>query len=290
MSLLSLSLTAALLAADPPPAVEETFINRSQGVALQAAVGYGPSGDHLAGNLGFAATGLRFEKRWLTAWDALVYGAFGYLANARPYLQWAGARTHLAGDFGYRFGDGAWAPFGGGALMVQASAMAHPGLDISALDTVNNPDGWGGINAAAHVRVEGGMSRLSGDRSELLVGFVQEGWRNKGLNRPAMTFTGIGLSARYDLMKRLTAIVEVSLGWSPVSHDSVLQFSNQTTREDLLASVQYKFHSGWWLSGSFGIGRDMDSTRYWNGLTYNTAHSQDLEIGIAFGAPLGRQN
>ena len=183
VTLLALALGAGSARADDPP-----FVTIAQGAVLSVNAGASQVGDHLVGGLGVQSNGLRSSnRRWLLQWDALAVARGGWLANQHPYRLFVGARGHGSGELGLRLSpvgavgrledlevsSSAWSPYFGGRLDASIAAMTHPGVAFSALDTINNSDGFGGLTSSGFIRAVGGLSLLDDSKSLLLVGFVQ---------------------------------------------------------------------------------------------------------------------
>jgi len=293
------SLSSVLLGACLPlgllggrAAAEPAFDSGVRGAIVDAGIGTGAAGDDLMFELGGQWAGLRSvrERLCLLQWDALVAGRGGYLASEHPYLLLVGARETAWAEGGYRFSASKrWSAYAGARLANEVRIMVHPGLALSALDTINNVDGVGGVAASGAIRADFGASLLEAERSLLLVAFVEEALEAAEINTPGRAFTTFGIGARFDIARRLTASVEIARGVTPARADPLLGLTDRTTRTGGAAIVRKLFSNGMWLSAMASLERDTDHVVYaGSGATYDTADAPSFGLTFLYGLPLGR--
>lgn len=274
----------------PPSAL---FDNSVLGAIGDGGIGTSMAGDTLMLELGGQWAGLRTvrDRRWLAQWDALVAGRGGYLANEHPYLSLVGGRETAWGEAGYRFrAQRRWSPYLGVRLGNEIDLMKHPGLAWSDLATINNVDRVGGIVAGGLIRVAFGGSFLDDRRSLLVVAFIQEQLNAAETNTPAQAFTGVGLGARFDVARRLTASVEGAWGVTPTRRDSLRELTDRTARIAAAIGVRKIFCNGMWAGLSSSIERDSDHLVYFvTGNVYDTANAPRFGVSLLYGFPLGRR-
>jgi hypothetical protein len=252
-------LLPALAAAEPelPPGTSEASY-AGLGPQLAAGLGAGASGDDLVAELGVRLYAFRaLERRWLRISDVSFGARGGVLANAHPYLGFVGGRG--SGDFelGYRFAPEAdVSAFVSGRVAANLQVMGHPGLAMSALDTINSSDGFGGVTLDGFARLSGGASWLVGGRSLLLAAFAQEALRAPRVVAPGMAFTEFGLSARTDLSRSFVAELEAFAGFTAHSGNNALLISEQSYHLEASGWLKKLFENGWWVGLNVSWGRD----------------------------------
>jgi hypothetical protein len=259
------------------------------GPVLNAGLGLGKIGDDLVGDLGAQCDGLVSRGSWLIQWNALVGFRGGVLANTNPYTSFVGGTGHAYGEAGYRFSNARVSPYVSGRLAANLTVMGHPGLAISAMNTLNNADGFGGVNFDGALRASGGVSLLSGDTSGLLTAFVQEAAFAAGVYTPGRTFTEVGVGGRYDLFRSFTVWLDVMVGFRPLQVDSGLQTTDAQTRVQLAGGLRKRFGNGVWFGVSASGAHDTDHVVYSQShTTYDTANPWTTTLTLSFGVELWR--
>jgi hypothetical protein len=272
---------------------EAELRTRDQGAVVGAGIGTSLVGDDLMVTLGAESLGLRSfgDHRWLLQWEALLALRGGYLANEHPFLPLAGGVARANGELGYRFAPARlWSGYLGARIDGELQAMASPGLSPSALNTINNSDGFGGITALGTVRIDGGASYLTAWRSLLLVAFIQEALRAPEIDAPGAAFLEGGLAARFDVAARLTAWVDAFWGKTPAAAHVALGFTDQTTHQEVDAGFRETFRNRLWLEAFVSLSQDTDHIVYGqSGTIYDTATAPTFSLTIALGIPFGSQ-
>ncbi len=263
------------------------------GAIVEGQIGTSRAGDALMFEIGGQIAGLRTlrDGRWILLWDVRAAGRGGYLANQLPYLFLIGAREVAWAEGGYRFGaSGRLSPYLGARLGNEGHVMVHPGLALSAFDTVNDVDRVGGTALAGSARIDFGASFLDDRRSFLLVAFVQEDLRSALVNTPAQAFTEGGLGVRLDVASGTTVEVEGLFGLTPARRNSYLGFTDRTTRVAGMANARKMFRNGMWIAASISLERDGDHVVYDNGgAIYDSKDAPRFDLAILYGVPLGRR-
>jgi hypothetical protein len=251
------------------------------------------AGDTLMFELGGQWAGLRVvrDRRWLLQWDALVAVRGGYLANQHPYLFLIGGHELAWGEAGFRFwAPRRWSPYAGLRLGNELMLMKHPGLAWSDIDTVNSVDRVGGTVAAGLIRVTFGASWLDGQRSWLVLAFIQEELNAAETNTPAQAFAGVGVGARFDVARSLSASVEASWGVASERRDSLRALTDQTSRSAGALTFRKTFANEMWAGLSTFIARDSDHIVYFvTGNVYDTANAPRFGVSLLYGFPIGRR-
>jgi hypothetical protein len=290
-----LILGAALARAQPlaptSAASEDALTYTWLGPTLTAGLDAGAVGDALLGEVGLQAFSLRHDRaHWLLLWDALVAAKGGVLGNERPYTSMVGGRAAGAFEAGYRFREElGWSPYLSGRLAANLQVLGHPGLSLAELNTINDSDGVGGVTANGAVRVAGGFSLLERAHSVLLVAFVQEAFISPGTVRSGAAFTELGVGARIDLARSLTAGLEVFGGLAPVAHTQTLNLNSQTYHLEIGGFVRKTFGNGVWLSLALSWGRDSSRLEYLDtGTVYNSIQAASFAATLGVGIALWR--
>jgi hypothetical protein len=269
-----------------------SFDDSVRGAVADGGIGTGMVGDSLMFEIGgqWAAIRSYAGHQWLLQWDALLAARGGYLANEHPYLFLIGGHEIAWAEVGRRFvAHHAWSPYAGARLGNELFLMKHPGLAWSDVDTINSVDRVGGTVAAGLIRVDAGTSLLDDRRSLLLVAFVQEELHAAETNTPGQAFLGFGAGARFDLLHSLAASAEASLGFAPERRDSLLQFTDSTTRVAASLAVRKTFRNGMWASLSTFIARDSDHMVYYaSGNVYDTVSAPQFGLSLFYGLPVER--
>lgn len=270
-----------------------TFDSAVQGAIVDAGIGTSADGDTLMFEVGGEWAGVKTfrDGSWLLQWDALLAGRGGYLANQHPYFFLIGGKELAWAEAGYRFsGSGRWSPYLGGRLGNDARIMAHPGLALSAFDTVNNADRVGGDGASGLIRVDVGASFLDAQRSLLLVAFVEEALRAREINTGGQALAGVGIAARFDIAHSVATSVEIIRGVTPTRTDQLRGSTDQTTRTGGAAAFRKVFHNQMWFGASVFLERDTDHIVYAasaaSAATYNTASAPWFGMTVLYGLPL----
>ena len=274
----------ATAAAAPAPGEFQTVLF---GPVVDVALGSAAVGDSLLGDLGGEYLGLQSlrDRRWLLQWDTLVAARGGTLANTHPFTGLLGLRTAASAELGHRWlRRGALALYAGGRLDGELSVLTRPGTPIDRLDTINSVDGVGGVVGSGAVRVDVGLSELDTARSLLIVGFFQEALRAPGIVTPGGAFAEGGVSARFDLTRRLTAWLEALAGQSTPRTDAALGTRDQTTVIEVAGAVRAIFRRNMWLTASGSIGQELDRRTYQgSAAVYRTASPPSLQGTLAYG-------
>lgn len=300
--LLAVLAAAVCWAAEPPPAASlseeepEPYRDVTLSPTLTGGLGLGLIGDHLVGELGARTLGLEvmYGRRWLLQWDGLVAFRGGVLANTIPYTSFLGGSSHGFAELGFRFQpQSPRSAYLGGRLAANLQVMAHPGVAMSELSTLNNSDGFGGVTLDGAGRVAGGVSLLDGERSLLLVGFLQEALVAPGLVTKGAAFTELGLGARFDLAERFSVCLEALVGSTPLVANPALELSNQTIRLQAGGELRKTFTSGVWLGLAASYTRDSHRLVYTvpsGAVTYGSANPGTIAITLSFGVILWRKS
>jgi hypothetical protein len=258
-----------------------------------ADFGYGSSmvGDSLLGELGGQFTGIQSfrDRALLVQWNGLLAARGGILGNTKPYTELIGGHAVASAEAGYRWRRGRrWSPYTGANLNGDLTLLDHPGTSFGQLNTLNDLDGVGGFNSHGAVRVDAGASWLAGAHSLLLVAFFQETVRAAGVYTPGITFSELGLAARWDVARRLTLSLEGLAGRAPSTTQPSLATIDQKTDVALSAVARKLFANGMWLGATSSLGRQMDHRAYpASGTTYDSADAWTFEVTVFYGFPLG---
>ena len=274
--------------AEPPAPFDSTIL----GAVADGGIGTSMAGDTLMFEIGGQFAGLRSlrDRRWVLQWDALLAARGGYLANQHPYLFLIGGHELAWAEGGYRFdAPSPWSAYAGLRLGNEVQILAHPGLGLSDVDTINSVDRVGGAVAAGVMRVAVGASFLDGWRSLLVVAFLQEELHAAEANTPAQAFTGAGLGARLDLARRLELSADGFWGVAPLRRQSLLGLTDRTTHVAASATFRKTFRNRMWTGASIFIERDSDHLVYSGGLSYDTTNAPRFGVAIVYGFPLGRR-
>ncbi len=259
------------------------------GPVLNGGLGLSNVGDDLVGDLGAQCDGLMSKGSWLISWNALVAFRGGVLANTNPYTSFLGGTGRGFGEVGYRFSSARLSPYVSGRLAANLSVMGHPGLAISEMNTLNNADGFGGVNLDGALRVSGGLSFLTGDTSGVVTAFVQEAAIAAGVFTPGRTFTEVGVGGRSDLFRSFSIWLDVLVGFRPVQVDSALQRTDAQTRLQLAGGLRKRFGNGVWFGFSASGAHDTDHVVYsQTKTTYDTANPWNTTVTLSFGVELWR--
>jgi hypothetical protein len=229
------------------------------------------------------------QEAWVVRWQGGAVGRGGKLANEHPFLLLLGGDERLAVSAGRRFQPAnTWSPYVGLSADQEARWLGHPGLSPSALDTVNNVDGVGGLGLEGTLRLESGLSLLDGQHALLVTAFVGEQAQRAQINLPAFAFTTLGVSARLDTRGGLTAEADAWWGTTPVRHDAARGFRDRTARTALAGLVRHTLGAHMWLSLASSWTRDTDRITYDPGdLVLHTVDAPTFTVTAAWGWTLG---
>jgi hypothetical protein len=286
-----LPLLAFAAAADEAALVERAS-EASFSPVVKGGFGLGLIGYDLVAELGFESLGHEvLADRWLLQWDALLAFRTAVLANTWPLTGFYGAASHGFVELGTRFQPAqVWSPYLGARVGSIASAIAHPGTALIAVNTLNANDGFGGLAVEGTGRVAAGASRLEGGNALLLTAFVQEALFAAGAVLPGLALTEVGLNGRLDLHRHLTVTLEALVGFAPTRANTGLQLTDQKTRLQFSAGVRKTFSNGVWLAFAASYARDSDRTVYTRTNTvYESAHAGLTTSTMSLGIPLWSQ-
>ena len=276
--------------ADQPLAIPD-YHEVALGPVINGEASTGMVGDGYMGGIGVASFGLRSQqRRWLLQWDASLGARVGDLFNQYAHTLFVGGAAHFIGEIDRRFGPMLpWRPYLGVRLAVDRQVMSRPGMKISALKTINNSDGFGGVSAEALLRVVAGLSFLDSARSFLLFALVQERLRSPGVVVRGAAFTEVGLGIRLDLRNRIALWVEGTVGTTRAVPNRALQFTDQTTHVACDTWLRRSFAKGFWLALSVKYGRDSDTIVYQQGQSiFATVDPAHLSASLLLGWNLWR--
>jgi hypothetical protein len=298
----SLCAAAVLLAAAPealaqqsaPPAVPALpeYASVVRGATADFSFGSTAAGYSLLGDVGLQSAGIRTirDRAWVIQWDRSIAVRGGILGNTHPLADLYGGAASASVEVGRRWRPShRWSPYTGANLNGQLSLVTHPGTPFDKLDSINDVDGVGGLNAHIAARLVGGASFLDGGgaHSLLLFAFAQETARAPGVVAPGITFTEAGAGARWDVAGRLMVQIEGLAGESPVSTDDGLRSTDRKTELALSASVRKIFANGMWVAASSSLARQYDHRVYLDGgATYDTADVPSFNVALTYGVPI----
>jgi hypothetical protein len=268
------------------------FESSVRGSNVNASVGTSRVGDSLLGEVGGRWEGIQslYAARWLLEWDLSLGLRGGYLANEHPYLFLLGPSGRSFVEAGYRFDARRDAsPYAGLRVSDEVQLLAHPGRALAAFKTSNDVDGVGGALARGSLRADLGVSFLGAGRSLLLVGFVEEALQARQVNAEALALTQVGVAARLDLRRNLSASLEGAYGVSPARRDAQLGTSDRTTRLSTALSLLWAFANRSWLSARSSLSRDADRLTYAGQRSYHTANPPAFSAELSYGFSLERR-
>ena len=261
------------------------------GGVAEASVGTSAAGDKLMGELGGEWAGLRSDwpGRWLVDWDLRAAFRAGVLGNTPQPLSLLGGHLAAWGGLGLRTSvTSPWSPYVGSRLGGDLLVMTHPGLSLSALNTVNNMDGVGGVVAGGVASLELGASLLEESQALRIVAIVQESLHTSGTYTPGFAFTDVGVGVRFDVAESLTISTNVVVGAAPTRSNAALGYTDQTFHGRVDFGLRKVFHNGMWLRVGLGAERYVDQVTYTPGATYRTADAFTFSLVTSFGFPLWR--
>jgi hypothetical protein len=262
------------------------------GAVAEASVGTSAAGDSLMGELGAEWAGLQSDRpgRWMVDWDLRAAFRAGALANSLQPLSLFGGHFSAWGGIGLRTSPaGPWSPYVGGHLGGDLLVMVHPGLPSSALNTLNNMDGVGGVVASGVVGLELGTSMLERSHSLRIVAIVQESLHTSGTYTPGFAFTDVGVGVRFDVAQSLSTSVDVVVGAAPTRSNAALGYTDQTLHGRVDFGLRKAFHNGMWLRVGLTAERYVDQITYTPGTSYTTADAFTFSLVTSFGFPLWRK-
>ena len=269
------------------------FGSQVRGLIADVGIGTSSVGDSLLGELGGQWQGLQSlsSRRWLLSWDLRASLRGGYLANQHPYLFLLGGRLASSAEGGYRTqAERELSPYFGLRLANEEQFLAHPGRSYADYDQYNSVDGVGGLLLRGALRLEGGASWLSRERSLLLLGFVEESFQDLQVYTEALLLTQLGLSARFDLHNGLSARLEGAWGISPEHSDPERAFRDRTHRVSLAGQFRWVFQQRSWIAAHVTLARDGDHLQYAGGRSYDTASAPVFSADVTYGFSLERRS
>lgn len=272
-----------------PKAAEDTYT--WLGPVLAATLDTSDVGDALLGELGAQVFSLRHDdQRWLVLWDGVVALKGGVLGNSRPYTSMLGARAQGNVEVAYRFANNeGWSPYLSGKAGANLQILGHPGLSLADLNTINESDGVGGVNAQGLVRIAGGVSLLDGTNSVLLGALIQEAFRAPGFVKPGQALSEAGLTVRVDLARSFSLQLDGVAGFAPSVKNDALNLTDQTYHLEVGGFLRKTFGNGVWLALALSLGRDSHRVEYLDSKNvYNTIDAPHFAAAIVFGVALWR--
>ena len=275
----------------PALAHAAVFESLSHGAILDANMGAAPVGDFLLGEIGGQTLGIvaTHDGRFLHQWQGLLAFKAGELATTRPFTTLVGGHGHLMAESGYRFqADQAWSAYLGLRLGGDLQIMAPWGVSLSKLNTINNIDGIGDVNASGLVRLVAGSSWLDASRSLLLTAFVQGSGRVAEVNLPGAGFVDVGIAARFDLAHAWALSLETLWGTTLAKTTPALGLTDVTTHVQVEFEGRKVFRNGMWFGANVSYVSERDT---WGNstVTYNTRSAPTLGMTFLYGFPLGKQ-
>jgi hypothetical protein len=262
------------------------------GAVAEASVATSAAGDSAIGEFGGEWAGLQSDKpgRWLADWDLRAALRGGALGNQPQPLSLFGGHLGAFGGIGVRTSvSGPWSPYAGGHLGGDLSVMVHPGLPLSALNTVNNMDGVGGLVASGVVGLDLGASLLERNHSLRIVALVQESLHTSGTYTPGFAFTDLGIGVRFDVAESLTISLDLLVGAAPTRGNAALGSTDQTFHGRVDFELRKVFRNGMWLAVGLTAERYVDQITYTPGATFTTADAFTFGLAVSFGFPLWRK-
>jgi hypothetical protein len=262
------------------------------GTVAEAGVGTSSAGDAAMGELGGEWVGLQSDRpgRWLVDWNLRAALRAGVLGNQPQLLSLFGGHLRAWGGMGLRTSvTGPWSLYVGGRLGGDLFAMVHPGLSLSALNTVNNMDGVGGVVASGVVGLELGASMLEQSDSLRILAILQESLHTSGAYTPGFAFTDVGVGVRFDVAESITTSVDLVVGAAPTRSNVALGSTDQTIHGRVDFGLRKVFHNGMWLAVGLTAERYVDRITYTPGASYTTADAFTFSVVTSFGFPLWRK-
>ena len=262
------------------------------GGVAEASVGTSAAGDSAMAELGVEWAGLHSDRpgRWLVDWDLRAALRGGVLGNQPQLLSLFGGHLSTWGAMGLRTSlGGSWSPYVGARLGGDLLLMSHPGLSLSALNTVNNMDGVGGVVASGLVGLELGASMLEPSHSLRIVAIVQESLHTSGTYTPGFAFTDVGVGVRFDAAESISTSVDVVVGAAPTRTNVALGYTDQTFHGRVDFGLRKIFRNGMWLRVGLVAERYVDQVTYTPGASYTTADAFTFSLVTSFGFPLWRK-
>jgi hypothetical protein len=255
-----------------------------------ASLGTSAAGDSAMGEFGGEWAGLQSDRpgRWLVDWNLRAALRGGVLGNQPQLLSLFGGHLGAFGGIGLRTSvTGSWSPYVGGHLGGDLSMMVHPGLPLSALNTVNNMDGVGGVVASGVLGLDLGASLLEQSHSLRIVAILQESLHTSGTYTPGFAFTDVGAGVRFDVAESLTLSLDLVVGRAPTRTNAALGFTDQTFHGRVDFGLRKVFRNGMWLAVGLTAERYVDQITYTPGASYTTADAFTFSLVTSFGFPLG---
>jgi hypothetical protein len=274
-----------------PSGPAHAFDSAVHGAVAEASVGTSSAGDSVMGEFGGEWAGLQSDRpgRWLVDWDLLAAVRAGVLGNQPQLLSLFGGHLRALGGIGLRTSvSGPWSPYVGGHVGGDLLVMAHPGLSLSALNTVNNMDGVGGLVASGVVGLDLGASLLEESHALRIVAIVQESLHTSGTYTPGFAFTDVGVGVRFDVAQSLSTSLDLVIGAAQTRSNAGLGYTDQTFHGRVEFGLRKVFQNGMWLRVGLTAERYVDRITYSQGASYTTADAFTFGLVTSFGVPLWR--
>ncbi len=275
----------------PSAASAAAFENVSHGAIAGVEIGTTPVGDLLFGVIGGQASGVLMTHggKWMHQWQGLVVGKGGKLAAAETYTTLLGGRAKIMAESGWRFQpDDPWSIYLGLRLGGDLQVMMPPGVGFSELNTLNNIDGVGNLNASGLLRLAVGSSFLQEDRAVLISVFLQGAARAGETYLPKRAFLDLGFSARIDFAKTFALTVDTLWGTSGERIDAAHATTDVTTHSLVDVDARKVFSNGMWLGGALVYGAEADVLQFQTA-SYKTRSAPTFSVTLLYGFPLGKQ-
>ncbi len=275
----------------PPPPPPGSARYRYLAIVEDDGVGSGHSGDFLVFQLGGGWYGVEpfADRAWLLQFGATVVARGGWLANQHPFADYLGGRATGDVELGHRFqADRPWSTYLGLRVAGDLAVLAHPGLALGKLNTINDSSGFGGVTADGFARLSAGGSFLDAGHSFVVSAFGEELGRAARVNGNGVAFTGGGLAVRLDFPTGFRATVEGFWGVSQPRVNPALNLTDQTSRGEVRGDVRVFIGSHVSLGLTASLGRDINHLVYGDThVAFDTANAPDfaatLNLGIVPG-------
>lgn len=236
--------------------------------------------------LGFEWAGIRsFRNRSLLfTFDgaANVFAAYGGNSDDRFIL--LGGQARLVGELGARLTptqDNSF--YLGGTVALDGNAVSILGVPVDQYNLKNSLSGIAGLYGSAGLRVNAGLSHLHSNHALLVEAFVAEVLVAPGSSASGPLFTDFGARGQLDLVKNLTAVLEVSWGTTFARVD---QAGVRNTGTHWLVTAMVKKQLGpVWLALD-GQVRGTTNTAVVKPLTFVTSTPTVASLGLQLGVNL----
>ncbi|MFO0600923.1 MAG: hypothetical protein U0228_36775 [Myxococcaceae bacterium] len=205
--------TTAAPPAEAAPAPSAEYAQDFRGIFLHGTYVSDDWGRAIPLQLGVQWQGVRSfsDRAYLFTFDgaANFFAAYGGNSSERFYL--LGGQLRVLGEVGKRFAPASGlSPYVGGTLDFDGNGVGALGWPLDG--TKNSLAGIAGLYGRAGLRVNGGLSLLSGDAAFLVTAFVAEVLRAPGSAQSGPLFTDLGVRAQFDLVKSFSAALELTWG------------------------------------------------------------------------------